>query len=36
MFGLPAFWDTQGALLHSVRTGRVTAASYQLRQRVIN
>jgi hypothetical protein len=25
MFGLPAFWDTQGALLHSVRTGRVAA-----------
>jgi hypothetical protein len=25
MFGLPAFWETQGALLHSVRTGRVAA-----------
>ena len=25
MFGLRAFWDTQGALLHSVRTGRVAA-----------
>ncbi len=25
MFGLPAFWDTQGALLHSLRTGRVAA-----------
>ena len=25
MFGLRAFWDTQGALLHSVGTGRVAA-----------
>ncbi|HET9306735.1 MAG TPA: methyltransferase [Candidatus Sulfotelmatobacter sp.] len=25
MFGLRAFWDTQAALLHSVRTGRVAA-----------
>lgn len=25
MFGLRAFWDTQGVLLHSVRTGRVAA-----------
>src|SRR5947207_5720825 len=25
MFGLRAFWDTQGALLHSLRTGRVAA-----------
>src|ERR1700730_10786939 len=25
MFGLPAFWDTQGALLHCVHTGRVAA-----------
>jgi O-methyltransferase domain len=25
MFGLRAFWDTQGGLLHSVRTGRVAA-----------
>jgi hypothetical protein len=25
MFGLSAFWDTQGALMHSVRTGRVAA-----------
>jgi hypothetical protein len=25
MLGLRAFWDTQGALMHSVRTGRVAA-----------